>query len=153
MRCYSHLSDDEREQIGLAKALGHSIGAIVQGTPPRSLNAPQTNSPAARIRLSIRPDEAQAVVVATPEARPDDDAFIKRVATLQTQHHFRYPLWNSSASASLGAVTRRVELLTDDFAPVNLYETIPARTQSAASIWVNAPSAPCPSASISARRP
>ena len=28
MRCYSHLSDDEREQIGLAKALGHSIGTI-----------------------------------------------------------------------------------------------------------------------------
>ena len=30
MRCYSHLSDDERDQIGLAKALGHSIGAIAQ---------------------------------------------------------------------------------------------------------------------------
>ena len=30
MRRYSHLSDDEREQIGLAKALGHSIGAIAQ---------------------------------------------------------------------------------------------------------------------------
>ena len=30
MRCYSHLSDDEREQIGLGKALGHSIGAIAQ---------------------------------------------------------------------------------------------------------------------------
>ena len=30
MRCYSHLSDDEREQIGLAKAVGHSIGAIAQ---------------------------------------------------------------------------------------------------------------------------
>jgi hypothetical protein len=30
MRCYSHLSDDEKEQIGLAKALGHSIGAIAQ---------------------------------------------------------------------------------------------------------------------------
>ena len=28
MRCYSHLSDDEREQIGLARTLGHSIGAI-----------------------------------------------------------------------------------------------------------------------------
>ena len=25
MRRYSHLSDDEREQIGLAKAVGHSI--------------------------------------------------------------------------------------------------------------------------------
>src|SRR6476659_2098310 len=30
MRCYSHLSDDEREQIGLAKALGHSVGAIAK---------------------------------------------------------------------------------------------------------------------------
>ena len=30
MLCYSHLSDDEREQTGLAKALGHSIGAIAQ---------------------------------------------------------------------------------------------------------------------------
>ena len=30
MQCYSHLSDDEREQIGLAKALGHSIGAIAR---------------------------------------------------------------------------------------------------------------------------
>ena len=37
MRCYSHLSDDEREQIGLAKALGHSIGAIAQAIgPPKS---------------------------------------------------------------------------------------------------------------------
>jgi hypothetical protein len=26
MGCYSHLSDDEREQIGVAEALGHSIG-------------------------------------------------------------------------------------------------------------------------------
>ena len=30
MRCYSHLSDDEREQIGLAKAVGHSFGAIAK---------------------------------------------------------------------------------------------------------------------------
>jgi transposase, IS30 family len=30
MRCYSHLSDDEREQVVQAKALGHSIGAIAQ---------------------------------------------------------------------------------------------------------------------------
>ena len=30
MRGYSHLSDDEREQIGLLKALGHSIGAIAR---------------------------------------------------------------------------------------------------------------------------
>jgi len=30
MRCYSHLSDDEREQMGLAKAQGHLIGAIAR---------------------------------------------------------------------------------------------------------------------------
>src|SRR4030081_1496675 len=29
-RCYSHLSDDEREQIGLLKALGQSIGVIAK---------------------------------------------------------------------------------------------------------------------------
>ena len=34
MRCYSHLSDDEREQIGLAKALGHSISAIIAWRSP-----------------------------------------------------------------------------------------------------------------------
>ena len=38
MGCYSHLSDDEREQIGLAKAVGHSIGAIAKaiGRPKRA---------------------------------------------------------------------------------------------------------------------
>ena len=40
MRCYSHLSDDEREQIGLAKALGHSIGAMAQaiGRPKSTIS-------------------------------------------------------------------------------------------------------------------
>src|SRR5580700_3268539 len=40
MGCYSHLSDDEREQIGLAKALGHSIGAIAQaiGRPKSTIS-------------------------------------------------------------------------------------------------------------------
>ena len=40
MRRYSHLSDDEREQIGLAKASGHSIGAIAQavGRPKSTIS-------------------------------------------------------------------------------------------------------------------
>src|ERR1700757_1489162 len=40
MRCYSHLSDDEREQIGLARTLGHSIGAIAQaiGRPKSTIS-------------------------------------------------------------------------------------------------------------------
>jgi hypothetical protein len=40
MQCYSHLSDDEREQIGLARTLGHSIGAIAQaiGRPKSTIS-------------------------------------------------------------------------------------------------------------------
>src|ERR1700751_477037 len=40
MRCYSHLSDDEREQIDLARTLGHSIGTIAQaiGRPKSTIS-------------------------------------------------------------------------------------------------------------------
>ena len=40
MRCYSHLSDDEREQIGLARTLGHSIGTIAHaiGRPKSTIS-------------------------------------------------------------------------------------------------------------------
>src|ERR1700739_2640772 len=39
MRCYSHLSDDEREQIGLARTLGHSIGTIqARGRPKATIS-------------------------------------------------------------------------------------------------------------------
>ena len=34
----SHLSDDEREQIGLAKAVGHSIGADAQSDRPAEVD-------------------------------------------------------------------------------------------------------------------
>jgi spermidine synthase len=72
-------------------------------------------------------DEAQAVVVATPQARPDPDALIKRAATLQTQHHFQYPLSELVANRVPARSNDDGDLLTDDFAPVNLYETTPAR--------------------------
>ena len=42
MRGYSHLSDDEREQIGSLKVLGHSIGPafqvghVLSGSSPRA---------------------------------------------------------------------------------------------------------------------
>src|SRR6202035_5867332 len=40
MRCYSHLSEHKRQQIGLPKALGHSIGAIAQavGRPKSTIS-------------------------------------------------------------------------------------------------------------------
>ena len=62
MRCYSHLSDDEREQIGLAKALGHSIGAIAQAIsrPKSTISRELSRNVAERIKIECagraRPD-------------------------------------------------------------------------------------------------
>jgi spermidine synthase len=74
------------------------------------------------------PDEAQAVIVATPEARPDPDALLKRAAMLQTQHHFRYPLSELARKRVPARGHDEAELLTDDFAPVDLYEATPVRS-------------------------
>ena len=72
-------------------------------------------------------DETQAVVMATPDARPHDDALLKRAVTLQTQQHFRYPLSELVGKRLPARSNEDGGLLTDDFAPVNLYEMIPAR--------------------------
>ena len=48
-------------------------------------------------------------------------------ATLQTQHHFRYPLSELVANRVPARSNDDGDLFTDDFAPVNLYETTPAR--------------------------
>ena len=57
MRCYSHLSDDE--EIGLAKAVGHSIGAIAKaiGRPRSTRLAPALAQQAAERALFATPPE------------------------------------------------------------------------------------------------
>ena len=66
MRCYSHLSDDEREQIGLAKALGHSIGAIAQaiGRPKSTVcaNSPATGCRAGATRRFTPPEPTRNIM-------------------------------------------------------------------------------------------
>ena len=69
--------------------------------------------------------EGEMIVVATAEAPPDTAALEARAAALQAQHGFRFPLpallarrTDKERNAQPG------ELLTDDFAPVNLYDTI-----------------------------
>ena len=44
MRSYSHLSDDERDQIGILRAAGRSIGAIARA-PCRAKCEWRSNSP------------------------------------------------------------------------------------------------------------
>ena len=46
MRGYSHLSDDEREQIGLLKVLGHLIGAIARARSAVQSRRSRANYPA-----------------------------------------------------------------------------------------------------------
>jgi spermidine synthase len=67
--------------------------------------------------------EAQSIVVATPSARPSADELAQRAQALQAQYHFRYPPEFLVGRRATDEKADGGELLTDDFAPVNLYET------------------------------
>jgi hypothetical protein len=54
---------------------------------------------------------------------------MQRAIALQEQHHFRYPLPDLVGERVTDQSAEGGELLTDDFAPVNLYETMPSRPQ------------------------
>jgi len=71
--------------------------------------------------------EAQSIAVATASPRPSAQALRERAAALEAQHHFRYPPGELIASRITDEKAEGGEVLTDDFAPVNLYETEPLR--------------------------
>jgi spermidine synthase len=75
------------------------------------------------------PYETQSVVVATPEARPSADALMERAAALQGERHFRYKLPDLVGKRVADENADGADVLTDDFAPVNLYETMPLQPQ------------------------
>jgi spermidine synthase len=70
-------------------------------------------------------EEAQSIAVAMPGARPSADDLARRAAALQEQYHFRYPPGELVAGRVTDVNADGGEVLTDDFAPVNLYETMP----------------------------
>jgi spermidine synthase len=72
---------------------------------------------------------AQSIAVAVPAARPSANALMQRAVALQEQHHFRYPLPDLAGERVPDQSADSSEVLTDDFAPVNLYETIPLPPQ------------------------
>jgi spermidine synthase len=72
--------------------------------------------------------QGEVIVVVTAEAAPKADALARRAAALQEKFGFRFPLpmllerrTEKSGAAQAG------ELLTDDFAPANLYDTMGER--------------------------
>ena len=68
---------------------------------------------------------AQAIVVAEPSPRPTTDALIARALALQQEFHFRYSLADVVAKRVTKAAPFGGDLLTDDFAPADLYRVTP----------------------------
>ena len=71
--------------------------------------------------------EGEAIVVVTAAPAPDDATLAARAAALQQRHNFRFPLPELLARRTDKRPAQKGELLTDDFAPVNLYDTIGER--------------------------
>jgi hypothetical protein len=65
--------------------------------------------------------EVITVVSAQP---PSDDVLKSRAEALQRRHNFRYPLPQLISKRIPQPALDNAELLTDDFAPVNLYDAI-----------------------------
>src|SRR5262249_8942867 len=68
--------------------------------------------------------EGETIAVATASPAPSDDVLARRAAALQEQYRFRFPLPELLAKRTDQKPTQKGELITDDFAPVNLYDTI-----------------------------
>ena len=72
--------------------------------------------------------EGEVAVVVTTEPAPDAETLRGRAAALQEKHGFRFALPALLARrAEKDNATQTGELLTDDFAPVNLYDTMGER--------------------------
>jgi spermidine synthase len=70
---------------------------------------------------------AQATAVADPSPRPTTDALTQRALALQQKFHFRYSLADIVGKRVTKAPPVGGDLLTDDFAPADLYRVTPIR--------------------------
>src|SRR5580693_4803852 len=71
--------------------------------------------------------EAQAIAVAMPAQRPTADGLLQSAAALQQQYHFRYPLPALAGKRVMAPDSEGGDLLTDDFAPADLYRVTPVK--------------------------
>jgi len=70
---------------------------------------------------------AQSIVVATPAPRPSAEQLLQRAQALQAQYHFRYPLPALARERVSDWDAAGADVLTDDFAPADLYRVTPVR--------------------------
>jgi spermidine synthase len=71
--------------------------------------------------------EGEVIAIATAAPAPSDEVLARRAAALQEQHNFRFSLPQLLARRTDQKPAQKGELITDDFAPVNLYDTIGER--------------------------
>jgi spermidine synthase len=71
--------------------------------------------------------EGEVIAIVTAGPSPDNETLANRAAALQERYKFRFPLPQLLARRSDKKPAQKGELLTDDFAPVNLYDTIGER--------------------------
>jgi predicted membrane-bound spermidine synthase len=73
------------------------------------------------------PSGAQAIAVAMPAPRPSAESLTQRALALQQQYHFRYALPALVGKRVTDADAEGADLLTDDFAPADLYRVTPVK--------------------------
>jgi spermidine synthase len=73
--------------------------------------------------------EGETITVATATSAPDQETLASRAATVQQRYNFRFPLPQILARRVGLPATDRADLLTDDFAPVDLYDAIGERVR------------------------
>jgi spermidine synthase len=71
--------------------------------------------------------EGEVIAIVTASPAPDTEMLASRAAALQERHKFRFGLPQLIERRSDRKPSQKGELLTDDFAPVNLYDTIGER--------------------------
>jgi spermidine synthase len=73
------------------------------------------------------PNSPQAIAVAVSAPRPTTESLIGRAHALQTEYRFRYPLPALVGKRVTEVYSKGADVLTDDFAPADLYRVTPLR--------------------------
>jgi spermidine synthase len=76
---------------------------------------------------SGEPNQPQAIAVAISAPRPTTESLTRRTLALQTEYHFRYPLPALVGERVTELHAKGAQVLTDDFAPADLYRVTPLR--------------------------
>ena len=74
------------------------------------------------------PNETQSIAVAVPAPRPAAESLMQRALALQTEYRFRYPLPALVGNRVTKLYSEDADVLTDDFAPADLYRVTPIQT-------------------------